>query len=263
LSGFVDSTDGVPIYYKVAGEGPISLVFVHGWSCDQTYWSEQLDHFAEDQRVVAVDLAGHGRSGSDRELWSMSSFGSDVAAVIEDLGLHRAVLVGHSMGGPVVMEAAKLVPNRIIGLVAVDEFFDLDGGWWAMTPAESEEFLRPFVDDFASITRQLVREDMFVSTSDSALVAGIVADMSSAPPQVAVGAFREYLRWYRTDPFDALDLPLVAINSDAQPTNAPSLRRHGLSHVTMPGVGHFVMIEDPDTFNRLLAEAIGGFLTGK
>jgi pimeloyl-ACP methyl ester carboxylesterase len=127
-SGFVDSTDGVPISHKVAGDGPISLLFVHGWSCDQTYWREQLDHFAEDYRVVAVDLAGHGESGSDREMWSMSSLGGDVAAVIEDLGLHRAVLVGHSMGGPVIMEAAKLVPNQIIGLVAVDEFFDLDGG---------------------------------------------------------------------------------------------------------------------------------------
>jgi pimeloyl-ACP methyl ester carboxylesterase len=132
-----------------------------------------------------------------------------------------------------------------------------------MTPAESEEFLKPFVDDFVGTTRKRVREGMFVPTSDSALVAGVVEDMSSAPPEVAIGLFREYLRWYRTDPFDALNLPLVAINSDAQATNAASLQRHGLSHVTMPGVGHFAMIEDPDTFNRLLAEAIKEFLTRK
>lgn len=260
-SGFVASTDGVPIYYKVAGEGPISLVFVHGWSCDHTYWSGQLDHFAEDYRVVAVDLAGHGDSGSDREVWTISSLGSDVLAVIEDMDLDRVVLVGHSMGGLVIVETAKLAANQVIGLVAVDVFFDLDGGY-AMTPTETEEFLTPFVDDFVGATRRMVREGMFVPTSDSALVAHIVADMSSAVPEVAIGLLREYIRWW-TNPFEELTLPLVAINSDLEPTNTVSLQRHGLTHVTMPQVGHFVMMEDPDTFNRLLAEAIEEFLDGK
>lgn len=260
-SGFVDSTDGVPIHYQVAGEGPISLVFVHGWSCDHTYWSGQLDHFAEDYRVVAVDLAGHGESGSDREVWTMSSLGNDVMVVIESLDLDRAVLVGHSMGGLAIVETAKLAANQIIGLVAVDVLFDLDGDF-AMTPAETEEFLTPFVDDFVGATRRLVGEGMFVPTSDSTLVARIVADMSSAAPEVAIGLLREYIRWW-TDPFDALALPLVAINSDMEPTNTVSLQRHGLTHMTMPRVGHFVMIEDPDTFNRLLAESIEEFLSGK
>jgi pimeloyl-ACP methyl ester carboxylesterase len=256
-TGFVASTDGVPIYYKIAGEGPISLVFVHGWSCDHTYWSGQLDRFAEDYRVVAVDLAGHGESGSDREVWTISSLGSDVMAVIESLDLDRAVLVGHSMGGLVIVETAKLAAGQIIGLVAVDVFFDLDGVY-AMTPAETEEFLAPFVDDFVGATRQLVGEGMFAPTSDSALVARIVADMSSATPEVGIGLLRDYIRWWG-EPFDALALPVVAMNSDMWPTNTASLQRHGLAHVTMPGVGHFVMIEDPDTFNGLLAESIEEF----
>ena len=62
MMGAVQSADGVPIAYQVAGEGTVSLVFVHGWSGDRSYWEEQLDHFAQEYRVVALDLTGHGRS---------------------------------------------------------------------------------------------------------------------------------------------------------------------------------------------------------
>ena len=255
-SGFVESTDGISIHYQTAGEGPISLVFVHGWLCDHTYWSEQFDHFVEEYRVVALDLAGHGESGSDREAWTMSSLGSDVVAVIEDLDLDRVVLVGHSMGSAVIVEAAKQARDRIISLVAVGGFIDLDGGFATMTPDDRDEFLRPFVEDFASTTQQRVSVNMFAPTSDSALVTRIVEDMSSAPPHVGIGIAREHLRWYGTDPFEALDVPVVAINSDVQETNSASLERYGFTHVTMSEVGHFVMIEDPETFNRLLVDAI-------
>jgi pimeloyl-ACP methyl ester carboxylesterase len=182
-------------------------------------------------------------------------------AVIDNLDLDRVFLVGHSMGGLAIVEAAKLTGNQIIGLVGVDVFFDLDGGY-AMTPTEAEEFLTPFVDDFVGATRRLVGEGMFVPTSDSTLVARIVADMSSAAPEVAIGLLREYIRWWG-EPFDAAALPFVAINSDMYPTNTASLQRHGLTHVTMSGLGHFVMMEDADTFNRLLAEAIEEFLSEK
>ena len=77
------STDGIPLSYEVHGTGLPALVFVHGWSCDRTYWSKQLDHFAQKYQVVALDLAGHGESGFGREAWTMSAFGSDVVAVVE------------------------------------------------------------------------------------------------------------------------------------------------------------------------------------
>ena len=106
LTGSVESGDGVLISYQMAGEGPVSVVFVHGWSCDRSYWKEQLDHFAQVHRVVAIDLAGHGDSGLNRDDWTLPAFGQDVAAVINGLGLERIVLVGHSMGGLVAGEYA-------------------------------------------------------------------------------------------------------------------------------------------------------------
>src|SRR5262245_60870132 len=86
-----ESSDGVPIAYDVKGEGLLALVFVHGWSTDRTYWREQVEPFSRGFKVVTVDLAGHGESGTGRKEWSIEAFGDDVAAVVRKLSLRRAV----------------------------------------------------------------------------------------------------------------------------------------------------------------------------
>ena len=59
----VASEDGVVIYYDVRGSGERTLVFVHCWSCDRSYWQRQVEEFTDVYRVVTIDLAGHGQSG--------------------------------------------------------------------------------------------------------------------------------------------------------------------------------------------------------
>ena len=88
----VRSSDGVQIAYHTVGEGNPALVFVHGWSCDKSYWKEQVPFFSEKYRVVTIDLAGHGDSGADRTDWSIPAFGQDVASVIKALNLKRVIL---------------------------------------------------------------------------------------------------------------------------------------------------------------------------
>src|SRR5688500_10631395 len=100
----VNSSDGTPIAYQITGAGAPALVFVHGWSCDRGYWAGQIEPLSRQFTVVAIDLAGHGESGLGRKNFSMESFGDDVAAVVNRLGLQRVVLIGHSMGGDVVPE---------------------------------------------------------------------------------------------------------------------------------------------------------------
>ncbi|HWO80811.1 alpha/beta hydrolase, partial [Gaiella sp.] len=156
------SADGIPVHFEVVGEGARPLVFVHGWSCDRTYWSEQIEHFARSHEVVAIDLAGHGESSGGRRAWTMPAFGGDVVAVIEKLGLADVVLIGHSMGGDVIVEAALALPGRVAGLVWVDTYSTLGG---VRTPAEIEEFVRPFRQDFRSAVEAFVRR-MFVPASD-------------------------------------------------------------------------------------------------
>lgn len=111
--------------FEAAGSGSPAIVFVHGWSCNRTYWRSQVATFAETNRVVAVDLAGHGESGAGRPDWTMRAFGDDVAAIMDAEELRDAVLVGHSMGGDVIVEAALAVPDRVRALVWVDDYFPM------------------------------------------------------------------------------------------------------------------------------------------
>jgi pimeloyl-ACP methyl ester carboxylesterase len=251
------SGDGVSVHFEAEGEGAPALVFVHGWSCDRSYWSGQVVHFAEQYQVVTVDLAGHGESGSGRRAWTMPAFGADVVAVIENLDLRELVLVGHSMGGDVIVEVALALPDRVAGLVWADVYSTLGG---SSTPEEIEESVQPFRDDFVTATQAFVR-GMFLPDSDPDLMERVVAGMSSAHPQIAVPvlehAFANDAAVLAALP--ELKAPIVAINADYEPNDIEALRRHGVEAVLMPGVGHFLMMEDPATFNRLLGETIEGF----
>jgi pimeloyl-ACP methyl ester carboxylesterase len=122
----VVSADGVPITYEDFGEGSPAIVLVHGWSCDRRYWSKQVGPISVEHRVITLDLGGHGESGFGREDWTIASFGADVAAVIEHLGLDAVVLVGHSMGGDVIFQAARLLPGKVDALIMVDTYKQLD-----------------------------------------------------------------------------------------------------------------------------------------
>ena len=117
----VASVDGNMIYYEVAGEGSPPLVFVHCWNGNRSYWDAQVKEFSKDHLVVTLDLAGHGQSGKSREKWNMPNYGADVAAVVNKLDLKNAVLIGHSMGGTVIIEAARQLPGKLQALISVDE----------------------------------------------------------------------------------------------------------------------------------------------
>jgi len=256
----VASADGVMIHYEVMGKGEPTLVFVHGWSCDRSYWSNQVDEFAKSYQVVTVDMGGHGESGLGREDWTLEAFGSDVAAVVDKLKIDNMVLIGHSMAGAVNMEAAKLLTGRVVGLIGVDTYQEFGPG---VPPEKLAEITAPFRTDFSSTMNGFVR-GMFVENSDSILVDWVATDMSSAPPEVAISALESYFSNNALEMLKEASVPIRAINSDLWPTDLETIKENTASFdlILMPGVGHFIMQEDPLTFNRLLHETLDE-LTGK
>jgi pimeloyl-ACP methyl ester carboxylesterase len=253
VDGTVKSADGVEIHYRTDGSGKTALLFIHGWSCDAGYWDAQIDHFAKTHRVVALDLGGHGKSGLGRKRWSMAAFGADVRAVVKKLDLDEVVLIGHSMGGPVMVEAALALPDRVIGLVGVDNF-------QMVPPPIGQEQIRALMgqmeSDFQGFVEVWVR-GMFVASSDPNLVDRVAEDMASAPPEVGIGAIGETLTWYvesAKESLGKLKIPLHCINADLNPTDAEGNAKliKGYKLRVMKGMGHFPMMEDPATFNRLL-----------
>ena len=135
------SKDGVEIVYDAVGNGEPTLVFVHGWSCDKSYWNDQVKTFSPKYKVVTIDLAGHGESGSERKNYTMELFGEDVAAVVNKLELDKVILIGHSMGGYVIIEAARQLKEKVIGLVGADTYQGLED---EMTKEQIDQFMKPF-----------------------------------------------------------------------------------------------------------------------
>ena len=244
------STDGVRIHYDDLGAGEPALVFVHGWSCDRSYWSGQIEHFAQSRRVVNIDLAGHGDSGLDRTVWTMQAFGEDVSAVVNALDLHNIVLVGHSMGGKVVVEAARQLGDRVIGVVGVDTFH---GGGRETPREQQEEVFEQLAEDQAGFIATFV-DRTFVEQSDPAIKEWVKADMAAAPYASAIGARQASGNYDATPAVASLDVPFVLINSDFLPTDVGHLEANAkqFRYLEMSDVGHFLMMEDPETFNTLL-----------
>ncbi|MBN1293727.1 MAG: alpha/beta hydrolase [Candidatus Latescibacteria bacterium] len=255
--GTVLSEDGIPISYQVRGIGKPALVFVHGWCCDKSYWDSQVKFFARNYTVVTVDLPGHGDSGMGRKEWTIPAYGKDIAVVEKKLGLNQVILVGHSIGGSVILEAARRMPDTIIGIIGVDTFHNVELKY---TPEFTDTYLAPFYDDFAEATANMVR-NMFIPSTDSVLVEKIVIDMSSAPPEVGIGELIGNGNYHNDEllqTFREAQVPIRCINSDKVPTDVETIRKYALSFEVkyMPDVGHFVMMEDPETFNRLLEETV-------
>jgi pimeloyl-ACP methyl ester carboxylesterase len=258
VQGVTAAQDGVQIHYETGGSGSPALVFIHGWNCDRSYWSEQLHLFASTHQVVAIDLAGHGDSGVNRVEWSMANFGADVAAVADRLQLEDIILVGHSMGGPVALEAAKLLKGRIKMIIAADTLSDVSQRY---ADEQLAGMLAAMEADFPGTVDGMVRSTFFLPTSDPALIDQIARDMGAAPPAAGIGALEGLARWFNEDVEQALadvDVPIRLINSDYRPTNigAGQALTTSFEAVLMSGVGHFVMQEDPAQFNAIMAELL-------
>jgi pimeloyl-ACP methyl ester carboxylesterase len=257
----VAAPDGVPIVYEVRGEaeaGEPALVFVHCWGCDRTYWREQLDVFAADYRVVAMDLAGHGESGTGRESWKILDLAGDVEAVADALGLERMILIGHSMGGPVALEAARRMPGRVIGVVAVDTLHNAE---FEFPPEAVKQLIGAFEADFTGTVAGFVR-GMYQPGADAAVVDWTVMKAQGTHQAAAIGLMRDFESLDFAAMFSAAKVPIRAINAapagPMQPVTEIEINRKyaDFDAVLMAGVGHFLQLERPAELNAHLRAVV-------
>jgi pimeloyl-ACP methyl ester carboxylesterase len=262
---FAISADGTPISFESYGSGEPTLVFVHGWSCDARYWREQIPHFSKKHRVIVLDLAGHGHSGMGRAQYTMRAFGEDVKAVTEATGSRSVILVGHSMGGSVVAEAARLMADRVIGLVGIDTLENIE---YPMTQEEFKGMVGPLETNFQTGCRQFV-ETMISPRTDAELREWIIADMSAAPPDVALSAMESMMSQYITGEaakiFEDIRIPVMTVNGDLWPIDYEANRRHMFSFdaIVLKDADHFLMLNRVEEFNSALEKTIATFSTNQ
>ncbi|MGB2954795.1 MAG: alpha/beta hydrolase [Anaerolineales bacterium] len=252
------SDDSERIAYSTYGEGEIALIFIHGWSCDSRYWQKQLSTFLTDYRVVTIDLSGHGNSSSGRRYYTMLSFAKDVKAVIEKDNINQAILIGHSMGGGVMAEVARLIPEKTIGLIGIDTLHNVVE---QLPQNILDDVTKPFEEDFQNAMQAFVAP-MFPEETDEELIRWVKEDMSSAPSEVALSAFRNYMGQYvsgeASEVFKAITIPVVSINTRLWPTNEGANRKHIQTYnlFYIEDTGHFPMLEKPKEFNAALIKAL-------
>jgi pimeloyl-ACP methyl ester carboxylesterase len=252
----VTSADGVHIEYHVYGDAEPAVVLIHGWSCDGNYWKEQIAPLKAKYTTVTVDLAGHGASGANRTDWSMGNFGEDVAAVVRQIHNKKVILVGHSMGAPVALEAARRIGDRVVGIIAVDSFKTI--GQKPLPELQIEKMLKPFRDDFIGHTREFVTTGFFTPESDPKFIQKVAYDMSLEQPQVAVASMQSLLKMDIDAILPEIKAPIAAINSDLSPTDEARIKKTlpDFKLITIPKTGHFLMMEAADRFNPVLIQEI-------
>jgi len=259
------SRDGTPISYEAYGTGEPTLVFVHGWSCDARYWRAQVPYFSKKHRVVVLDLAGHGHSGSKRSKYTMKAFGEDVQAVTEATNSRNVILIGHSMGGSVIAEAARLMPDIVKGIIGVDTLENIE---YPLTREELDQLLSQLKGDFQAGSREFIKQ-MIASDMDPLMREWILADVSSAPPAVALGAMEEMMSQYITGDaakiFEEIRIPVVVVNGDLWPIDYEANRRHMFSFeaIVLEKADHFLMMDRAEKFNQALEKALEMILQKK
>jgi pimeloyl-ACP methyl ester carboxylesterase len=244
--------DGNRIHYKVLGSGPRTLVFVHGWTGSLAMWRLQAADFAaRGFRVVALDLPGHGKSDAPEVSYTMALFARAVDAVLRDAGVPRAILIGHSMGTPVVREFYRQHPEKTEALVS------MDGSLRALfSPEDAQRILAPYRG--AGYASQLERfADYMIPENRPELRAEAKAIMTKTPQRVALSAFESLAdpANYREDP---IRVPLLCVlaRSSRWPDDYEAFVRRLAPDAeirVLDGAGHFLMLEKPEEVDSVLA----------
>lgn len=252
-SRFVES-DGLRVHYRSQGKGKEAVVYVHGWLCDMTFWRDQVPAFEGKVRQILVDLPGHGQSAKPAIAYTMDLFAASLDAVLKDAGVKKAVLVGHSMGTPVVRQFYRRHPEKTLGLVAVDGSFRP----FFTDPNQSAAFVGRFEGPEWRKNVEAMVDSMFPGGTSPEVHRFVKPVMTSAPQQVAAGAVRGMI-----DPAiwgeDPIRVPVQAImaKSPFWTSEYEAYVRKlapDLDYRVMDGVTHFLMLDRPAEFNAILGE---------
>ncbi len=259
------------IYYETAGSGSPALVFIHGYTCDHTDWEFQVKHFAATNRVVALDLRGHGSSTRNDPDCSIESLARDTGSLIEALDIDRAVLIGHSMGCRVAFETYVQNKGPVRGIVFIDGSRMGSGD-----PGEVAKTVRQTIEKsgFQAYARGNFA-GMFFDDANAALKVRLIERAAGMEPEFGTRLRCAFPGWDAAKMESALSeikVPLLLIQStgiDASGKryslktgeNTPwfdLVRKHvkNARIEVIPGRGHFVMLEAPDATNRLVASFV-------
>jgi len=241
--------DTIRVHYQNYGTGKDALIFVHGWTCNLNFWKANIPAFVKQSRVIAIDLPGHGESDKPQTTYSMDLFARAIDAVLQDAQVDRVVLIGHSMGTPVVRQFYRKYPQKTQALVLVDG---------ALRPIFDQEAWQKFIEplrgpNYKEAANQMLNM-MLPAVKDAKVREEIRTAMLAAPQHVMAGAMEGMADPEIWKTQDKINVPVLDIHAKS-PFLPPDYEQFvhdlipNLDYQMWEGVSHFLMMDDPQKFN--------------
>jgi len=258
----VATASGITLHYLDEGRGD-PIVFLHGMGSCGEDWVLQTREFAEEYRVIAPDLRGHGRSDKPPGPYSMALFAADVAALLDTLSIDRAHIVGLSLGGLVAQRLAINFPDRVRSLTLTNTFARLISG-------NLIELARLLRRGLISLLLPLDRSAEYVAAGlfplphqveIRRLTAQRIAGNDWTAYRATIAAIRRFDS--RRD-LSRIDSPTLVVTGDRDRTVPRARQRElargirGAQWEIVRNSGHATPIDQPDVYNELLAVFLKG-----
>jgi 3-oxoadipate enol-lactonase len=250
--------NGSSIQFESQGDGP-PIVFVHGLGGTSNVWHAQRVTLSRYFRVVALDLPGSGRSDKSRKAYSIDGWADDVAGLMDQLGLHDAVVVGHSMGTVIVQKFAAKYPQKAKAIVLAGALVELGPpGKEAFTKrAETVES-----QGMIGVADQVMLGALSPGTRErSPALAGLVREMLlSNCPTCYAGHCRALIAGSAKADQPRIACPTLLVVGDQDPVTPLALQRQIAAAIAnskiriVPNTAHLTMLETPEAFNAILLE---------
>ncbi|GFK95246.1 Haloalkane dehalogenase [Fundidesulfovibrio magnetotacticus] len=254
--------DGCVLHVYERGQGGTPLLFVHGNSCDHTFFAPQIEHFGDSRRVAAPDLRGHGASDKPRLDYTCAQLADDMARTVHALGLGPVVAVGHSLGGSICLELARRHPALTAAVACLDTTL--------LAPLGRPTRIRTLLEGLRSPTWQGYArryfEAAFEPTDDPARREAILERMLDTPQHVVASLFEHWRGADGEEALRGLEVPLLYVAATRPRTDQERLREAcpGALWAQVAGSGHFLTLEVPGQVNAMLERflALNGLSAG-
>jgi len=251
----------VEINYFQQGQGDTTLLFLHGWCINATYWKNQIEYFSKNYRVYAIDLPGFSKSKAERTKWTIEEYANDVTAFIDTMRLKNVVIIGHSMAGEVMLQAALANNPKIMGIVGIDNFKIIDVVFTPEQMKQMNDFIPMLEKDFKNSAPAYADMMLFHPTTSKEVKDRVKTDFANSDSVIGYRTFMNQMQYASTDAqkLEQLNYKLYLINSDGFPTNEAGLKNHCKSSFqveTISATGHYPMIEKTMEFNLILEKVL-------
>ncbi|MGB0575447.1 MAG: alpha/beta fold hydrolase [Alphaproteobacteria bacterium] len=246
--------DGVKVYYEVNGEG-MPFVMLHANPCDHRMWMYQISHFARHFRVIALDMRGYGRTDKVETPYRFGDLVGDVIAVCQQENVSNGILAGASMGSKIAFKLGVDHPDLFQAQIHVGGNSFRGSSYDGRITGYENEDLPPYR---ANHLKELFAPG-FSETDRGRYLSSIILEDSKRLSGRAIGAlFHTFDNVNLSEQVSEINVPVLIVNgihdNSLKGGQKTAALIEGAQHETIPNAGHLCILEDPETFDRLVEE---------